>query len=144
MYNSLMFHIHCVDINPCTCYHFDWIWQLLACFLAWPIRTVDSGFKWPIRTGPLDPSVQFPVGSFRLRGLIFNYWETFHRWCLKQVNSHMYHFVVTHRDIVLQCTFINLKHTIFGQMTTNHSILHTLVYGSKIVKKWQYLEIYCQ
>ena len=43
LYNSSMFKMHCVDVNPYTytaSIEYD---KVLPCFLAWPIRTVDSG-----------------------------------------------------------------------------------------------------
>ena len=44
LYNSSMFHMHCViHMNPYAYATFIEYGKVLACFLAWPIRTVDSG-----------------------------------------------------------------------------------------------------
>ena len=61
LYNLSIFHMHCVDMNPRTCYRLDWIWQSTGVFscmthpYSWfglqmtppymsarPIRTVTS------------------------------------------------------------------------------------------------------
>ena len=100
--------------------------KVLACLLPWPLSTVDSSFKWPLCTGPLDPSVQLPAAIFWYLDLTFNYLET-SSMVFVQINSHIHHSVIQLSNPEIhhfKYTFINLirvKETIFGQMSTNHS-----------------------
>ena len=132
-HNLLMFHMHCVDMNPCrpTCCHFDWIWQstgLLFC-MTHPYSWFGLHMTHPYRTArPIRTVISGELSTLTLN---FQLLRLFSSMVFEQINSHMHYYGVTHRDSVFKCTFINLirvKHTIFDQVSTNRAILCALVH----------------
>ena len=101
LYSSSMFHMHWVDMNPCTCYHFDWIWQSIGLFSC-----MTHQYSWfrlqmtpPYRSA--RPICTVTCGGLSTLRLNLQLLTNFSSMVFEQIDRHVYQYEVTHRDVVL-------------------------------------------
>ena len=102
LYNSSMFHMHCVDMNPCTCYRYDWIWQSTGLFscMTHPYRWFGLQMTHPYRSA--KPIRTVNSGELSTLGLNLKLLRNFSSMVFEQINSHMHRYEVTQTQI--DCT----------------------------------------